>query len=122
MYCMGNNMIDHKNLLERVFLVTEFTSDDVEDIVLCGSYVWGNPTEESDIDVAIYMKPNKRIMLFGFMFNGKYVHVKTYPSEKKYNPYMNKYNLPLISLINGKKYFFENNDIEVFKQERGKRR
>jgi uncharacterized protein len=65
---------------------------DITKVSLFGSYIYGNPREDSDVDVLIEFKPNSSISLFDLVrirrnfseFSGKTIDLLTPSALSKY--------------------------------------
>lgn len=125
--------IDSWDLEEKVELISElynivdkstpYNNDDIIDFWIIGSYCWGNPTEESDIDIIVEIDTRKYHLISFYetiMDNGlKYQMIfrdnKKTPRVR--DKYMNCYDLSRYSLIS-RRGMINGKDDQKFQEER----
>jgi predicted nucleotidyltransferase len=113
-------MINKKELLKRVFLITEYNAELVEDVCLAGSRYWGNPKESSDYDIIVYVKSIDRPTILRGVYCKKLLSIKIDTIDNIDKPFWNKFILPKESLITGHIYGDKNNNIKEYLEYRGR--
>ena len=107
-------MITEQEILERAFIIADLTTEQVEDVCLAGTYLWGFPKERSDIDVIMYVhKVNIPIALRG-VIKGKMLSIKIQHISERGGLFANRFVLPTKSLLTQQFYNKQNHQIEDY--------
>lgn len=122
MYRYMNQMIkiDEKYLLNRILEISALKIEELSDITICGTYYFGGTNDKSDIDILIWMNEEQLQNLILGKFGGYYSNKEKIPISIKfqnikefYKPHYN-YLLPKKSLVTGKEYDLEVNDVKEY--------
>jgi len=102
---------------------TPYNKNDIIDFWVVGSYCWGNPTEESDIDIMVEIDTRKYhlISLYETIMDSGLKCQMTFKDSKKnprvYEKYMNRYDMSKYSLIS-ERGMINGKDDQKFQEER----
>ncbi len=102
---------------------TPYSKNDIIDFWVVGSYCWGKPTKESDIDIAVEVDTRKYHLtsFYETIMDSGLKCQMTFKDSKKnprvYEKYINRYDMSMYSLIS-ERGMINGKDDQKFQEER----
>lgn len=101
-------------LKNKILVATDLEESQIKDITLCGSRLWGNPSERSDYDVVVWIEDAPYYPPMNVMYEGKRLSIKVLDIKYISKSFANQFILPKKSLLTGKIYNQYDHDIEAY--------